>query len=43
MTLRKICVTEHSTNSKKSCNAKGVLFLNEIENVVRFVNVKYYQ
>jgi len=43
MILWTICATEHITDSKKSCIGKGVLFLNEIENVVRFVNIKYYQ
>jgi len=43
MTVQRICATEHITDPKKSYNGKGVLFLNEIENVVRFVNIKYHQ
>jgi hypothetical protein len=41
--LQRMCATEYITNSKKSCSGKGSLFLNEIENVVRFVNIKNYE
>lgn len=43
MILRRICATKQNTDSENSCDGKGIVFLNEIENVVRFVNVKYYQ